>query len=182
MVKAVMIVEIMGRPAEHVREKIEEHMGFLDKRKEINVISKEFSDPAVVAPAKEGDKPTDLFTCFSEVEFECETLKEVGDVVFDFMPSSIEIIEPAQVHFESHDATDLLNNLTGRIHRYDEIAKMAQGKINQLTQQLQIAGKALHDNGLLDKEGRLIIKKPEDKKPEKKVHVKKSAKKVSKKK
>ena len=34
MVKAVMIVEIMGQPAQHVREKIEEHMGFLDKRKE----------------------------------------------------------------------------------------------------------------------------------------------------
>lgn len=177
-----MIVEIMGQPAQHVREKIEEHMGFLDKRKETKVISIEFSDPSEVPAPQEGGKPTGLFTCFSEVEFECDTLKEIADIVFDFMPSSIEIIEPAQVIFESHDATDLLNNLTGRIHRYDEIAKMAQGKINQQKQQLQIAGKVLHDNGLLDKEGKLILKKPVEKKPSKKKTAKKTTKKKTSKK
>ncbi len=181
MVKVVMIVEIMGQPAGHVREKIEEHMGFLDQRKEIEVISKEFSEPADVPTHKEGDKPTGLFTCFSEVEFECDTLKEVADVVFDFMPSSVEVIEPAQVTFEAHDATDLLNNLTGRIHRYDDIAKMAQGKIRQLTQQLQIAAQALNDNGLL-KDGKLVTKKPEVKKTTKKKVKKAAKKKTSKKK
>ncbi len=176
-----MIVEIMGQPAGHVREKIEEHMGFLDKRKEIKVLSKNFSEPAEIQSQKEGEKSTGLFTCFSEVEFECDTLKEVADVVFDFMPSSVEIVEPAQVIFESHDATDLLNNLTGRIHRYDDIAKMAQGKIRQLTQQLQIAAKVLNDNGFI-KDGKLVTKKPDVKKTAKKKVKKTTKKKTSKKK
>jgi hypothetical protein len=53
------------------------------------------------------------------------------------------------------ESTSLLNNMAGRLHRYDEVAKNAKFKIDHLLKQVQIATKVLEDNGLA-KDGKLV--------------------------
>ena len=130
-IRALMIVEIAGRPAEHVVTTLKNHVEQIRNFKDIEVF-----DIKVSAP-KEIEEQKGLFTCFAEVEFGVETLARVTDVVFDFMPSSIEILEPAQVGFEANDATGFLNTLSGRLHKYDEIAKIANLQNQQLFKKLQ---------------------------------------------
>ena len=46
-------------------------------------------------------------------------------------------MNPSTIRMESFDATSFLNNLAGRLHRYDEIAKIAQIRMGQMAAQLQ---------------------------------------------
>ncbi len=153
-ITAIMIVEIAGRPGKHVKETLDTHIDQIKKLKDVMLINKTLSEPKIV------DKEKEIYTCFAEVEFETNNMKRVIDLVFDFMPSSIEIIEPAEVKLDLQETTSFLNDLTGRLHRYDEIAKVAQLQTQQLKNQL----KQVNDK-LVQKESK---KKKSPKKPKKK--------------
>ena len=160
-VRAVLIVEIMGRPAEHVKEMLKEHVEKIDEMKDVSTVSISLSEP------KELEQQKGLFTCFAEVEVEAESFLEVIHLVFDYMPSSLEIIRPDKIDFGVADATSFLNDLSGRLHKYDEIAKIAKMQNQQLAQKVIEMGGG-------DKGGFKSVNE------EKKVKVKKKVKKKSK--
>ncbi|MFH0711748.1 MAG: hypothetical protein V1889_01185 [archaeon] len=128
MVRAIMIVEIAGRPAEHLKNALAEHIGILNKVNDITVHSIKLSEP------KEIENSNGMLTCFAEADFETTSFGRLSETMFDFMPSSVEIIEPTNVSLSMHEATDLLNNISGRMHRYDEIAKIAGEKLRQMAE------------------------------------------------
>ena len=112
-----------------------------------------------------------MYTCFAEVEIKVISLLRLIELIFDFMPSSIEILEPSELKFDVLETTSFLNNLTGRLHRYDEIAKIAQLQTQQYARKLQIM-----QQELMKKDKDEKIEKPKkSKKP-----VKKSQRKIKK--
>jgi len=128
-----MIVEMAGRPAVHLTESLEKHVGILHKVEDLEVHSIKVSEPRVIE-MEEGNKAPegeDMFTAFAECDFECDSFARLSETMFDFMPSSVEVIEPSNVKLEMSEATDLLNNISGRMHRYDEIAKIAGERLRQ---------------------------------------------------
>jgi len=160
-----MIVEMAGRPAEHVKESLANHVGVLDKNKDIEVHSISVSEPKEIE-MENVPKGSEMFTCFAEVDFEVESFSRLSEIVFDFMPSSVEVIEPSKVTLDPSEASNLLNNIAGRMHRYDEIAKIAGARLQQMNAQLQAAQEALMEKD----------KKPAKKKVGKKKSVKKKKK------
>jgi len=136
-----MIVEIAGRPAGHVKESLENHVGALRKGKDIEVHSIKVSEPKEIE-MENVPKGSEMFTCFAEVDFEVENFSRLSELVFDFMPSSVEVLD-GKVSLVSSEASNLLNNIAGRMHRYDEIAKIAKARLQQMNAQLQAAQEAL---------------------------------------
>jgi hypothetical protein len=128
MVRAIMIVEMAGRPAEHVKDSLTKHIEILNNVKDAEVHSIKVSEP------KEIENSNKMFTCFAEADFEIPSFARLSETMFDFMPSSVEVIEPAQVIMNMNEATDLLNNISGRMHRYDEIAKVAGVRLQQMAE------------------------------------------------
>jgi hypothetical protein len=168
MVRAVMIVEMAGSPAAHVKETLSKHIGVLGKMKDIEVHSIKISEPAAI------EKAPGMFTCFTETDFETENLSRMTEVIFDFMPSSIEVIEPSKLNISSTDTTALLNNISGRLHRYDEVARAAQFRYKQLEAQLQKIQEGAPKSSVKEKPKKKAAKKKASKK---KKAVKKKAKK-----
>jgi len=160
-IRAIAIIEMAGRPPEYIKEAMKNHIEQLKKYKGINVISDTCSEP------KKIENSNDMFTCFSEVEFEVESFLRLTDFIFDFMPASIEIISPSVVEFNVSDATTLLNTLAGRLHKYDELAGVAQIQMNQLAGKIidmqKKSGVKLNTNVGISGE-----KDPEEKKKKKK--------------
>ena len=161
-----MIVEMAGRPPEHLKESLEKHIMILNDVNDIKVHSIKVSEPAEIKLEEKDPDGEIMFTAFAEADFECESFARLSETMFDFMPSSVEVIEPMKVTMDLHDATDLLNNISGRMHRYDEFAKMAQAKIREMDAQLNLAEKILIER---DKEIAKLKKKPVKKKVKKKV-------------
>ena len=148
MVRAIMIVEMAGRPATHLTESLEKHVNILREVSDMEVHEIKVSEPRVIA-REDGDKKLeigegeDMFTAFAECDFEIPSFARLSETMFDFMPSSIEVIEPNKVSLDSIEATDLLNNISGRMHRYDEIAKIAGERLRLMDAQLKAMQTAL---------------------------------------
>jgi len=53
------------------------------------------------------------------------------------MPSSVEVVDPGEIRLDTASATNLMNRLTGRLHRYDEIAKIVKMQNEQLVRKIQ---------------------------------------------
>lgn len=130
-ITASMIIEVAGRPPEYLENSLKLHLEKLNHIKDVKLISSKIAEPRLIETEK------DLYTCFGEVEVETVGFSKLMDLVFDFMPSSVEIINPNEIEFNCQEATMFANDMAGRLHRYDEIAKIARMQIQQLTQQLQ---------------------------------------------
>lgn len=175
-----MIVEMAGRPAAHLTQALEKHIGILNQVKDITVHSIKVSEPREIKvdPANDKATPEGMFTAFAEADFESESFSRLSETMFDFMPSSVEVIEPGKVSLDMNEATGLLNNISGRMHRYDEIAKIAGAKMQHMNGQLEIAQKIINERDaevLKLREG--VKKKPAKKKTKKAAGVKKTTKK-----
>jgi len=142
MIRAIMIVEIAGHPPEHISETLTKHVRSLNSFKDIKVNSIQMSEP------KELENPRGVFTCFAEVNFETENFSRLSETMFDFMPSSVEVLEPKKVFFTSQEATSLLNNISGRMHKYDEVARIALSKMNYMEEQLKSYQENKNEEGI----------------------------------
>jgi hypothetical protein len=134
MIKSIMIVEVAGSPPEYAKESLEKHVNVLKTYKGVVVNNIVISEPKEIEDAK------GIFTCFAEIDFEVESFGILCDCVFDFMPSSIEVIEPGKFHFSNLEASNLLNIISGRMHRYDEIARFTQFKMGQMEEKMKSHG------------------------------------------
>lgn len=172
VVRAVMIVEIAGRPAEHVKASLQSHVEKVKLVKGVSDVEIQIHEPKEM----DAENGQGMFTCFAEVEFSAEDFDLLTKVVFDFMPSSIELLEPSKVTMDLAQATAFLNNVAGRMHRYDEIAKVAQIRTQQMAQRMQIMQQELMKRDEELKKGSGKIKKKSTKKSKKKVGKKSSKK------
>jgi len=130
-ITALMIIEVAGRPPEYLENSLKLHLEKLNHIKDVKLISSKIAEPRLIEAEK------DLYTCFGEVEVETLGFSKLMDLIFDFMPSSVEIINPSEIEFNCQEATMFANDMAGRLHKYDEIAKIARMQIQQLTARLQ---------------------------------------------
>ena len=132
-IKALFIFEIMGRPPGHIKKTMGELVDKLGEFKGVEIFRKEIHEPKPV----EKEDVKDLFTTFAEVELFGKDLNVILDIVFNAMPSHVEILEPAELRFKNFDLSSMLSTLTVKLHRYDEIAKALTFERNVLVKRLK---------------------------------------------
>ncbi|MCL6500558.1 MAG: hypothetical protein K6T16_00805 [Candidatus Pacearchaeota archaeon] len=114
---AHLIFEVLGKPAEHVEKAIELLVSKLGEEKNLEIIGKNIHKPRAV------EKTEKVFTCFAEVELVVQSFSRLIELIFDYMPASIEITEPTSLNFKVEDANALINDLATRLHQYDLLSK-----------------------------------------------------------
>jgi hypothetical protein len=111
-----VIIEIIGAPKEHVDDtlsKVEDQVKQEIDRKVIK--SKIFQ------AEKMKDKP--FFSGFIESEIDFKNFDKLMGFCFDFMPSSVEILEPHLFNVPVNDLNNMLNDLIAKLHQYDMVVK-----------------------------------------------------------
>ncbi len=126
-VTAVMIIEIMGRPKEFVTESLEEIIKQIEEEKDVKVVNRKLNEPQNVKDQK------DLFISFAEVEVEVDSPITLAILMFKYMPSHVEVIEPESFIFKNFQFSDLLTEITRRLHKYEEIVKVLQFQLEKQT-------------------------------------------------
>jgi len=109
------ICELLGKPKEH----IDNTMKLLVKKAKEFPNSKVLKEKVFEAKKQENE----LFSSFVELEILFNNLSTLMDFCFNFMPSSIEVIEPEKIKIETRTLTSWINELQGRLHQVDKIAK-----------------------------------------------------------
>lgn len=118
-IKARMILEILGRPKEHIVEALSSLVEKMEKDDGLKVLEKKIHEPIEVQDAK------DLFTTFAEVLVDMKDLEGYWNALFKYMPANVEIISPESIQLTSNSLNFAGNKLMARLHEYDAIAKTA---------------------------------------------------------
>lgn len=157
-ITAVFILEVIGRPPEHLTETLNDLIKKMDEEKGIHVLSKKVNEPVLMKDQKE------FYTSFAEIEVNVDELIYLMILIFKYMPAHLEIISPENMQLTNTDINDLLNELVRRLHGYDEIARIIQNEKFILEKKLRevLGGKPIEE------ENKMLSIKPEKKKKEKK--------------
>ena len=123
-IKARAIIEIAGFPKEHVEEtmiKVVENL-----KKDFVVKSYNVYEAAALKDKMEG-----FWSTFCEIEIDFEKMDKLIGFCFEFLPSSIEILEPKEFNLKDNEFSNLFNDLLSKLHDYDMVVKnlVAQNQI-----------------------------------------------------
>ncbi len=122
------VLEVAGRPQEHVAQSLKEYITKLKKDKKYAVIAEEIAEV-------QKQKEQELWMVFAELEIKTDSLGNIIDFCFDYMPSLVEILHPPEVQLSNNNMSSLLNDMQARLHQVDMVAK-----------QLRLENEHLHQN------------------------------------
>lgn len=119
-ISAILIVEVLGKPPEHLTEALKDIVEKIGMMKGVEVSDSIFNPPIPL------EKQPGFFTAFVEIEVCCESVSHLVSVMFNFMPAHVEILTPERITMSNNDWNDILNELGSKLHKYDGLAKMLQ--------------------------------------------------------
>lgn len=160
--RANLVLEILGRPPEHVKEALGKLVEKLITEKGIKLFGRQIHEPIPV----EGSNS--LFTTFAELELEFDTIENYLGVIFAYMPSNVEIIKPEKFTLTNTQLNELGGILIQRLHNYEAIAKRVLSEREAILTELKRTSPEVFNK---------LTKPIGQKQPEPKAAVKKSAKK-----
>lgn len=134
-IKAVLIFEMLGRPVEHLKNTLVQFVEKISQEDGVEILNKKIHEPKKIEEAKQ-----ELFTTFAETELSFKDMPSMFKIIFMYMPSHIEIIEPEEIKIKNFDLNILMTELARKLHQYDEIAKKLSIERSILQRQLQGQG------------------------------------------
>lgn len=108
------IIEILGKPKEHIEQTLREYVGNIRDDSELAILREEYAE------TKEQDK---MWAKFVELDLVVKGVSKLIGFCFQYMPSSIEIIKPDEFRLLNSEMASFLNDLQGRLHNVDMLAK-----------------------------------------------------------
>jgi hypothetical protein len=132
-VKAMIIIEVIGKPPEHLTETLRSLIKQIDEENGVSVREEKINEPVLMKDQK------DFYTSFAEIEVDVEEILYLAMLMFKYMPAHIEITSPEMITLTNNDLNDILNELTRRLHGYDEVARIIQIEKNILEKKLKEA-------------------------------------------
>lgn len=125
-----IIIEILGRPPENVKEAMQNIATKIGAEKGIKVKSRQLHDPVPVEDVK------NLYTAFMELTLEIDSMRSYLNMIFTYMPSHVELVKPESLIITNSDLNEIANSVTLRLHHYDAIAKQMLAEKDILIKQL----------------------------------------------
>lgn len=144
-INATLILQVMGRPPEHLTKTLKDLIGQIDNEDKVQVKSKEIKEPVKSQEKtgsldKEGNETQqEFYSSFAEVEVDVEEIMNLIVLMFKYMPSHIEINYPEYIALTNGGWGEILNELVRRLHGYDEVARVAQVEKTILERKLREA-------------------------------------------
>ncbi|MCD4759923.1 hypothetical protein K8R33_03475 [archaeon] len=141
-IKANAIIEIVGSPEAHVKETMEKVVTLIKEKKEYKLISVETSEPKE-SELPNTNKKINIYSTFSELEISFDNFEALMNFCFEFMPSSIDILEPLNLKIDSQEVNDSLNDLLARLHQQARIIM----EYTALRRKIEKAAKSSNNSG-----------------------------------
>jgi len=132
-----IVFEILGKPKEHIIEVLNAMIKKLGEQEYVEIIEKKVHDPHEVKPDEKKGQKEVLFSSFAELEIVVKTFHNLVEIIFDYMPASVEVIKPNDLKFKLNEANAVLNDLTARLHQYHMAARTLQVERTLLANKLK---------------------------------------------
>jgi hypothetical protein len=132
-IEARFIIEIMGRPAEHIKLTMQNLIEKIGSEKGVHITTHKVHEPRPV------EKSTNLFTTFAEMEAKFDSIEMFLGVIFAYMPSNVDVISPPNFKLSSEELGSVGNAIIAKLHMYESITKRLLGERDILLNRLKEA-------------------------------------------
>ncbi len=122
-IHVLVTFEVVGKPKEHVDKTLKEFIKGVKESEQIAVLE-EHLHKAMKSDFKATNNDSDFFSAFAEVDMLVKNLETLTWLSVNYMPSSIEVIEPDTFSFKALDLQNWQNDVLSRLHNVD--ARMKQ--------------------------------------------------------
>ncbi len=119
-ITAVLILEVIGKPKEHILETLENLIKQMGEEKGVIITDKKINEPVNLKGNEQ------FFTTFAEIEVQVEEIAKLIDLIFKYMPAHVEILQPEVIGLTNTSWSNVLSELVVRLHGYDEVARIVQ--------------------------------------------------------
>lgn len=124
------VIELVGKPREHIEKTMRSYVDRIKQEKHIEVIEEQIADlKKMDTGAKEEGMLKEMWATFAELDMLVKDPMTLTYFCFDFMPSSVEIVEPEQLKYSNRELTEFFNDLQARLHQLDMIAKQMKSQV-----------------------------------------------------
>ncbi|MFH1503677.1 MAG: hypothetical protein ABIE36_03395 [Candidatus Diapherotrites archaeon] len=130
-IRASIILEIIGKPPEHLVETLKQIIKSVGEEKGVLIINSKINEPVFMKDNKE------FYTTFADIEIEVKDILYLAVIMFKYMPAHVEVIEPELIALTNNGWTDILSELTRRLHGYDEVARVLQFENAQMQKKIK---------------------------------------------
>jgi hypothetical protein len=130
-IDAVLILEVLGRPPEYLIETLDTIIKSIGEEKGVVVKRTDIKQPVEMQNQK------DFYTSFAEIEVETEEILYLAILLFKYMPAHVEILSPQNLTMSNSGWDDIFNEITRRLHGYEEIVRITQTEKMILENQLK---------------------------------------------
>ena len=130
-IKVALVLEAVGRPKSHLSKAMEELVKKVSEEKGVKLDSHKIHEPVKMKNQKE------FFSSFVELEVEVEEIQYLAVLMFKYMPANVEILSPELIALTNNGWNDIFNELTRRLHGYDEVARIIQLQNAELQNRLK---------------------------------------------
>ena len=104
------IVEVAGKPKQHIEDTMKLVVSKLRKEAGLKVLKAKVHEP---------EQHDEVFSTFAEIELRFEDFDSILFFCFEYLPSSIEFLEPEAIRVDSVLMNSVFNELLGRLHQVD---------------------------------------------------------------
>lgn len=127
MIKARMIIEVMGSPEEYIAKSLQKAI------EQIKMKGSTVSNEKYAEPKKVGDK---YFSTFVEFEVEVKDIEELLGIVVDYGPSTIEVIEPHEFKVDSTSLQAISNDISATLHNHIKTNRILEARNKVLQREI----------------------------------------------
>jgi hypothetical protein len=141
-VKFRAIIELLGAPKKYIEDTMKAFVDKMKKNPDYKVLKTTISK---VKKLEKGEKESipgakeeqsDLFSTFAEVEVGVRKKAKLFDFCFEFLPSSIEVLEPMSMSFPANELSGFLTDIQGTLHKVDFALKQTRAANQILTKNM----------------------------------------------
>ncbi|MEK6950215.1 MAG: hypothetical protein AABX13_00635 [Nanoarchaeota archaeon] len=113
------VMEVLGKPKEHIEQALKEYIQQLKQDERYKITYEEFAET-------KPQENSELWVTFAELEIQVKSIPDITSFCLDYMPSVIEILEPAEVKLSENQMTNFFNDLQAKLHQVDMVAKQVK--------------------------------------------------------
>ena len=114
-ITARTIIEVLGKPKKHVNNTLKLIVNAIDNKPNIKVLKQEIFEAE--------EKEDNVFAGFVELEIKVKDLESLTMFCFEFLPSSVEVLEPASINVDARFLTNFYTDLLLKVHKVDDQLK-----------------------------------------------------------
>ncbi len=110
-----VIIQMAGKPKDHLEKTLKSYIKKLkeENKKELKVVDEYISRP------KKDKETGSFYNIFAELEIDFYGPENITLFCIDYLPASVEVLEPESLSYDAPEFTGFLNDLLSKLHSID---------------------------------------------------------------